>query len=156
VNGNQVEVKSVNGVYQLPDNLDPKQTVVLKDDKGNDVTYIIDLKNKTYEKVQTGKKQLDNKQIGMTVAGSLLGAAGLFGSALQIPGLAGLNTEIQKQIGIFNPQLAGVAAKAMPVISAILGITGIGLIIGALVPKKETITVNGKVLTKKGTGSSTK
>ena len=52
-------------------------------------------------------------------------------------------------------------AKAMPVISAILGVTGIGLIIGALVPKKddkgnETILVGNTQLTKKGAGSSTK
>ena len=155
-NGNPVEVtKDANGVYQLPANLANKQTVVVKDAKGKDVTYIIDLENNTY------KKKMSGLQIGATVAGSLLGAAGLFGSALQVPGLAGLNTEIQKQIGIFNPQLAGMVAKAMPVISAILGVTGIGLIIGALVPKKddkgnETILVGNTQLTKKGAGSSTK
>lgn len=155
-NGNPVEViKDANGVYQLPANLANKQTIVVKDAKGKDVTYTIDLENNTY------KKKMSGLQIGATVAGSLLGAAGLFGSALQVPGLAGLNTEIQKQIGIFNPQLAGMAAKAMPVISAILGVTGIGLIIGALVPKKddkgnETILVGNTQLTKKGAGSSTK
>ena len=155
-NGNPVEViKDANGVYQLPANLANKQTIVVKDAKGKDVTYTIDLENNTY------KKKMSGLQIGATVAGSLLGAAGLFGSALQVPGLAGLNTEIQKQIGIFNPQLAGMVAKAMPVISAILGVTGIGLIIGALVPKKddkgnETILVGNTQLTKKGAGSSTK
>ncbi|GAB3078671.1 Rib/alpha-like domain-containing protein [Corynebacterium aquatimens] len=92
----------------------------------------------------------DGKPTPGTIAGAVISALLLVGAVVPIPGLKDAITNVQKQLGIFNPQIADIAAKAQPAVFGIAGIVGLGLTLNEIFGKnklgktennKETITV---------------
>lgn len=119
-----------NGAFPVPEGLANVQTVTFSG-PGNfeEVTYTVDLEKKTV------KKNMTTAQIAGTVIGAVLGTVGLLGSVVQLSGIAKFNTDLQKQLGIYNPQIAKQVEQAMPAVSGVLGLAGLGLVIGLFVPK---------------------
>ncbi|OEY24159.1 hypothetical protein A0K93_02015 [Corynebacterium sp. BCW_4722] len=121
-----------NGAFPVPEGLANVQTVTFSG-PGNfeEVTYTVDLEKKTV------KKNMTTAEIAGTVIGAVLGTVGLLGSVVQLSGIAKFNTDLQKQLGIYNPQIAKQVEQAMPAVSGVLGLAGLGLVIGLLVPKSD-------------------
>lgn len=131
-NGEEVKlVADDQGAFALPKGLDDVQSVTFSG-LGNfeEVTYTIDLGKKTFAKDMT------TGQVVGTIIGAVLGAVGLLGSAVQLSGVAKFNTDVQKRLGIYNPQRANQVEQALPAISGALGVAGLGLAIGMAVPKE--------------------
>ncbi|MGI0542572.1 hypothetical protein KIP68_09810 [Corynebacterium aquatimens] len=68
--------------------------------------------------------------IGSTI-GALLSLAVLIGSQTNIQGINAAIDNVQRQLGIYNPQLASEVKNGLPIFGAIAGIAGL---IGAIVP----------------------
>lgn len=75
------------------------------------------------------------KQIGIGVGLGLTGLiiAGL--SQMRIPNLQQMVVNLQQQLGIFNPQLAGAAERGIPVAGGLIGLVLTGLSIGSTIDK---------------------
>ena len=70
------------------------------------------------------KKELTPAQKG-GIAGVVLSLGVALSGFLPIPGIKEANTAIQKQIGIFNPRLAGAADNAVGILSGLVGVGGL-------------------------------
>lgn len=119
------------GAFDVPANIDKKQTVEVKFGE-NSQLYKIDLENGTY------KRALTPGQTAGVVVGSLLSVGVLLASFIPAPGLKDAMTNLQKQLGVFNPQLAGLADQAAPIVGAVLGLIGLGTSIGLGVKNTST------------------
>lgn len=75
------------------------------------------------------------KQIGIGVGLGLTGLiiAGL--SQMRIPNLQQMIINLEQQFGAFNPQLAGAAERAVPVVGGLIGLVLTGLSIGSTIDK---------------------
>lgn len=139
------------GKFEVPASWIPedgKFDVVVTDKDGKETTFTVDVDK------GTATKKLNSKEIATAVGGSLASVALMIASFLPIPGLKEMTTNVQKQLGIFNPQLAGAADRALPFVGTILGIVGLGLSIGTAVGKVKVEVLNSDDTRATATGSS--
>lgn len=141
------------GTFEIPHSwipADGKFDVIVTGADGKEVVFNVDVEK------GTATKKLGGKEIAGAVLGSLASVAAIIASFIPIPGLKSMITDVQQQLGIFNPQLAGAAEKALPFIGTILGIVGLGVSIGTAVGKikVEVQDLEGKQV--KPAGSSQK
>ncbi|WJY68910.1 Rib/alpha-like domain-containing protein [Corynebacterium auris] len=152
-NGHTVNVKAdENGAITIrpTDNLMPEQTVTVTAADGMEVRYTLNLEQGTFTRVEHAP------DIGAAIAGALLGGVGLLGGLTQIPGVKENVTRFLNNA--LDPQTAKVADMALPVISAILGLTGLAVLVTAVLPKTNndgaSVTVGDTAFTPVGSSGS--
>ncbi|SDS83084.1 Rib/alpha-like domain-containing protein [Corynebacterium timonense] len=152
-NGHTVNVKAdENGAITIrpTDNLMPEQTVTVTAADGMEVRYTLNLEQGTFTRVEHAP------DIGAAIAGALLGGVGLLGGLAQIPGVKENVTRFLNNA--LDPQTAKVADMALPVISAILGLTGLAFLVTAVLPKTNndgaSVTVGDTAFTPVGSSGS--
>lgn len=105
------------------------------DSNGAPVTHLVPVTFKVVEAKKQNKGLILDGAVGLALS---LGA--LLVSQIQIPGLKEANTKLQQKLGIFNPQIATTAEKAVGVVGGLAGLTGIILSIITIVDG-----VNGRI-----------
>ena len=108
-----------------------------------------------FPKLQVKLKDDHGHQFWGGVIGLSISLAGLLGSQFQIHGIKELNTQIQKQIGIFDPKLAAQMDNTIGKVGGLLGAVGV---IGSIVaiatafkkqeetPKSQAETFNAEAV----------
>lgn len=137
-------------VIRESDNLAPNQTVTITGADGKEVRYKFDLEKGTYSRVEYGA------EVGTAIAGFILGGVALLGGLTQAPGAReATHGFLNSTVG---PQMANAANIALPIISTILGLTGIGLLISAYTPRTNNdgtaVTIGETEFTPVENGSS--
>ncbi|WP_087117399.1 Rib/alpha-like domain-containing protein [Corynebacterium urinipleomorphum] len=152
VDGNSdVITADADGRFAIPESWIPaggKFDVVVTGADGNEVVYTVDVEK------GTATKKPDGKKIAGAVLGSLASVAVMIAGFLPIPGLKEMITNLQRQIGVFDPQLAGMADKALPIVSTIVGIVGLGVSIGTAIDKVKVEIQDSNGESIKPSGSS--
>ena len=141
------------GTFEIPHSwipADGKFDVIVTGADGKQAVFSVDVVK------GTATKKLGGKEIAGAVLGSLASVAAIIASFIPIPGLKGMITNVQQQLGIFNPQLAGAAEKALPFIGTMLGIVGLGVSIGTAVGKIKVEVQDQEGKQVKPAGSSQK
>lgn len=83
------------------------------------------------------------KDLVAPVVGLILGAIIGIGSQFEIPGLKQAITNLQKQMGLFNPQLAGAVERGLPAVGGLAGLAAAGGSIYGIVKACKPSLVEG-------------